>query len=51
MIDAFSLNYRVIVPQECVADRVVVPHKVNLFDMQMKYADVLPVEEFLKLLG
>jgi len=38
VVDAFSLNYRVIVPEECVADRVVVPHKVNLFDMQMKYA-------------
>jgi maleamate amidohydrolase len=44
VVDAFSLNYRVIVPEECVADRVVVPHKVNLFDMHMKYADVLPLE-------
>jgi maleamate amidohydrolase len=50
VIDAFSLNYRVIVPEECVADRVVVPHKVNLFDMQMKYADVLPLDQVIALL-
>jgi nicotinamidase-related amidase len=50
VVDAFSLNYRVIVPEECVADRVVVPHKVNLFDMQMKYADVLPLTRVIELL-
>ena len=50
VVDAFSLNYRVIVPEECVADRVVIPHKVNLFDMQMKYADVLPLAQVIKLL-
>jgi maleamate amidohydrolase len=50
VIDAFSLNYRVIVPEECVADRVIVPHKVNLFDMQMKYADVLPLDQVIALL-
>jgi maleamate amidohydrolase len=44
VVDAFSLNYRVIIPEECVADRVIVPHKVNLFDMHMKYADVLPLK-------
>jgi hypothetical protein len=29
---------------------VVVPHKVNLFDMQMKYADVLPLTRVIELL-
>jgi len=51
VVDAFSLNYRVIVPEECVADRVEVPHKVNLFDMQMKYADVLPLDRVVALLN
>lgn len=49
-VDAFSYNYRVIVPEECSGDRAVVSHKVSLFDMHMKYADVVPlkaVEEYL----
>jgi maleamate amidohydrolase len=50
VVDAFSLNYRVTVPEECVADRVIVPHKVNLFDMQMKYADVLTLDRVISLL-
>ena len=45
VIDAFSYNYRVIVPEECVADRASIPHKVNLFDMHMKYADVVPLDK------
>lgn len=44
-VDAFSYNYYVIVPQECVWDRGQVSHKVNLFDLNQKYADVLPLEE------
>jgi nicotinamidase-related amidase len=42
--DAFAYNFRVIVPIECVADRAEVPHQVNLFDMDMVSADVLPLE-------
>lgn len=45
VIDAFSYNFRVIVPQECVFDRGEASHAINLFDMQQKYADVLPVDE------
>lgn len=48
VIDAFSNNYRVIVPEECVFDRGIASHAINLFDMQQKYADVLPVEEVIK---
>ncbi len=44
-IDAFSYNYRVIVPQECVADRGQTSHKVALFEIHMKYGDVLPLDE------
>ena len=46
-IDGFSYNYRVIVPQECVADRGQTSHKVALFEIHMKYGDVLPLEEVL----
>ena len=45
VVDAFNLNYPVMVPEECVADRGQVSHKVNLFDMHAKYADVLPWEQ------
>ena len=43
VVDAFSLNYRVIVPEECVADRAQLSHQVTLVDLDTKYADVLPV--------
>ena len=43
--DAFSHYYRVVIPEECVADRAEVPHQVNLFDMDMISADVLPLRE------
>lgn len=43
VVDAFSYNFRVIVPQECVYDRSPTSHAVNLFDMAAKYADVMPV--------
>jgi maleamate amidohydrolase len=41
-IDAISGGFRPIVPEDCVADRAPLSHKVNLFDMDSKYADVVP---------
>jgi maleamate amidohydrolase len=46
--DAFSYDYRVVLPEECVADRAEVPHQVNLFDMDMISADVLPLNSVLE---
>lgn len=43
-VDALSRGYRVIVPEECVADKHEIPHFANLCDMMLKYADVEPVE-------
>jgi maleamate amidohydrolase len=40
-LDAFSNNLRVIVPQDCVCDRGRVSHAVALFEIQMKYGDVV----------
>jgi nicotinamidase-related amidase len=51
VIDAFSHNLRVLVPVECVADRGELSHKVNLFDIHMKYGDVLPTEEVIAYLS
>lgn len=45
--DGFSYNFRVIVPMECCGDRAALPHQVNLFDMHMKYADVVNLQEVL----
>ena len=41
--DAFSHNFRVIIPEECVGDRSPTAHWANLFDMDMKFADVEPL--------
>lgn len=50
VVDATSLGFRVVVPMEAVFDRSQTSHAVNLFDMNSKYADVMPVSEALELL-
>lgn len=45
VVDAFSYNYRVIVPLEAVADRSETAHKANLYDIHMKYGDVLEMDK------
>lgn len=45
VIDAFSYNFGVSVVEECTFDRGQASHKINLFDMNMKYADVVSLEE------
>ena len=47
VVDGLSCGYRMIVPEECVADKHESPHFANLYDMAVKYADVLPVAEVL----
>jgi nicotinamidase-related amidase len=44
VVDAFSYNFRVLVPEDAVYDRSATSHAVNLFDMASKYADVAPTE-------
>ena len=48
VVDSLSHSYRTVVPEECVADKHESPHFANLYDMAIKYADVLPVSEVLK---
>ena len=50
VVDAFALNFRVLVPQDAVYDRSQVSHAVNLFDMSEKYADVCTTDEALAIL-
>ena len=45
VVDSLSRGFRTVVPEECVADRHESPHFANLYDMALKYADVLPVSE------
>lgn len=44
-VDALSHGYRTIVPIECVADKHESYHFANLTDLQLKYADVVAVQE------
>lgn len=48
VVDAFSSGYHVTVVEECVFDRSELSHKVNLFDMHHKYADVMVLDEVLE---
>ena len=44
-VDAYSHGYHVVLVEECCFDRSALSHKVNLFDMHHKYADVMRVDE------
>jgi len=50
-VDAFSNGYHVVLVEECCFDRSVLSHKVNLFDIHHKYADVLHIDEVVGQLG
>lgn len=45
VLDAFNLNYRVSVVEECTFDRVEASHAISLLDMDLKYADVVSLDE------
>ena len=47
VVDSLSRSYRTIVAEEAVADKHESPHFANLYDMALKYADVLSVSEIL----
>jgi maleamate amidohydrolase len=49
-VDACSSGFRTIVVQEAVADRSPLPHIANLFDIEMKYGDVVALAEALSYL-
>jgi maleamate amidohydrolase len=44
-VDAYSYGVHSVVVEECTYDRSLLSHKVNLFDLHHKYADVMHVEE------
>ncbi len=46
-VDAYSHGFDVVLVEECCFDRSPLSHKVNLFDLHHKYADVLHLEAVL----
>ncbi|HEX4555121.1 MAG TPA: isochorismatase family protein [Xanthobacteraceae bacterium] len=44
-VDAYSYAFHNVVVEECTYDRSPLSHKVNLFDLHHKYADVMHVDE------
>lgn len=45
VVDAFSYDLRVVVAGDATFDRVQASHRVGLFDLDLKYADVVPSEQ------
>ena len=48
VVDSLSRSFRTIVCEECVADKHESPHFANLYDIAIKYGDVLSVAEVLR---
>jgi maleamate amidohydrolase len=44
-VDSLSRSFRTIIPEECVADKHESPHFANLYDLAVKYADVVPTAD------
>ena len=45
VFDSASYNFRTIVAQDAVFDRIPVSHAISLFDMDRQFADVMPVDD------
>ena len=50
-VDALSRGYRTVVPIETTADKLASYHWANLTDLQLKYADVVPVQAVIDWFG
>jgi len=48
VVDGATYRYKMVVVEECVFDRVEASHAMNLFDINAKSADVLPLAEVLE---
>jgi maleamate amidohydrolase len=44
-VDAYSYGFHNVLVEECTYDRSMLSHKVNLFDLHHKYADVMHVDD------
>ena len=50
-VDGYSAGYHMTMVEECCYDRSEISHKVNLFDLHHKYADVMKVDDVIKALS
>ncbi len=50
-IDAQQNGFSVVIPEECVFDRIQASHKASLLDLWMKYAQVMPTAQVLDYLN
>jgi maleamate amidohydrolase len=46
-VDAYSYGFHCVLVEECTYDRSMLSHKINLFDLHHKYADVMHIGEVL----
>lgn len=44
-VDAYSFNFKVVIPEQAAFDRFEASHAMNLFDLNCKYADVIDCAE------
>ncbi|MGC4029697.1 MAG: isochorismatase family protein [Steroidobacteraceae bacterium] len=44
-VDAYAYNFKVVIPEETAFDRFQASHAMSLFDLNCKYADVIPTDE------
>ena len=44
-VDGFAHGFHIVVVEDCVFDRHLLSHKISLFDLHHKYADVMTLEE------
>jgi maleamate amidohydrolase len=47
-VDAYSHGYHVTLVEECCYDRDALLHKINMFDLHHKYADVMKADEVVR---
>lgn len=48
VVDAYSYGFHTVVVEECCFDRSLLSHKISLFDLHHKYADVMHLDEVKK---
>ncbi|MFC2008091.1 isochorismatase family protein [Chloroflexota bacterium] len=51
VVDGISYGFRIIVPDEAVADRDVLAHRVSLLDIDSRYGDVVSVDSVIEYLS
>ncbi|MDF0544807.1 isochorismatase family protein [Sphingobium sp. H39-3-25] len=51
VVDAMCHGLRPVVVEDCVGDRAIAPHEANLFDMRQKNAEVMMLDDLLRVVA